>query len=157
MEKEIVKSLGLAESRTVGDGFGPLVPVKPRPRFGAHSSGLCTCGRKALILSRCVECAMGDHALAEEASAAVDEEADLEGLDLSAVPPMTDHLGGIVQLITPDVVVDGVRQGYSAERPSPYGLLFISRKVGSGVMSLPRPPRSQPHRMLFLVSRARLS
>ena len=63
MEKEMVKSLGLVESRTLGDGFGPLVPVKPRPRFGAHSSGLCTCERKALILSRCVKCAMGDHAL----------------------------------------------------------------------------------------------
>ena len=149
MEKEIVKSLGLPESRTLGDGFGPLIPEKPQPRFGAHSDGLCTCGRKALILSRCVKCARDDLALAEEAGAAAASDAAEEGdddgpsgLDLSAVSSLTDHLGGLVQLITPALVRDGVQQGYSAERPSPYGLLFIIKSVCAGAMSLPRPPRS---------------
>ena len=61
--------LSLPKILHIGEALSPALLTKPAFRFGRQSTGTCSCGRRALVLARCVICAREDlQELAEEAA-----------------------------------------------------------------------------------------
>ena len=131
----------------------PALVQKLRPRLRRFSSGTCTCSRRALIIARCPHCARADLALAaEEAAEEEPEDPDLmDGALVASVPGPAEHIGGVIQVLTSAIVLEGFLAGHSAEKPSSRGLLFIQTKLKTtGSTPFPTTPRSHPFRMMFL-------
>ena len=51
----------------IGQSLLPALLEKPSLRFERSSTGTCTCGRRALVLARCIHCAKLDLGELEEA------------------------------------------------------------------------------------------
>ena len=111
----------------LGDALFPILVQKPRPRLGRFSSGSCTCGKRALIIARCPVCARSDLALAaEEAAAEEEEDPDpMEGALVASVPGFSEHIGGVIQVLTSAVVLEGF---LAARKGLPLAAYFSYRR-----------------------------
>ena len=73
----------------------PALLSKPAFRFGRQASGRCPCGRKALVLARCIQCAKADLELEAEPG---DED---EEPDAAEVAALDAEISSVVRQVTP--------------------------------------------------------
>ncbi len=145
---EFAARMSLTVASRIGDVLLLALVEQPSLRFGRCSSGLCSCGRRALILARCTWCAKED----------LDEVA--EGEDEDPVPEIASvdsslrdvWMGGTAVLVSPHMVVHALQDGAPHIHVAATGVTVTRQPaVTEAVVTiLPRPAASHPYRMLFL-------
>ena len=128
--------LSLTRVEQAGDGLLPALFTRLPLRFGRHASGLCACGRRALVLARCPRCCRDELAIIADdvARDADDSGADAPGTAVVAATSLQSWdsqgwLGGVAQLVdVPSVLATLQKEVFTSDRApyaSPDGLLFM--------------------------------
>ena len=65
--------LSLPRTKLIGDLLMSSLLSKPSFRFGRQSTGTCSCGRRALVLARCIHCAKAGREDEQEIADSVEE------------------------------------------------------------------------------------
>ena len=147
--------LSLLQVEHVGEVLMPALLSKLSFRFGQQSTGTCACGRRALILARCAQCAKEDLQEQEE-NLAEDTELcpDIAEVGLQTT---SSWLGGAAFLVEPSFIASTLKSETKSSSITTLNGLLITRQPavrggsGSGELTvLPRPPLTCPFRMLLL-------
>jgi len=102
--------MSLSTAKHLGELVMPSLVGKPSFRFGRQSTGTCSCGRRALILARCVHCAREDIRDDRETQAAHEEQPREElcegDPEVAAVTAPGSWLGGTAYMITASAIIE---------------------------------------------------